>query len=74
MENSNPLALTIILIGALMGFGRDVLTTFYLWVYKQWRKQDAPARLGVGVRLYLVMTSIIFTMVGLLGLLGIWKY
>ena len=74
METTNPLALTLILIGAIMGFGREWLAQWYIWVFKKMRKQDPPANLAQGVKLYLVMTSFIFSMVGLLGLLKIWKY
>lgn len=74
MENASPLALTLIVIGAMMGFGREWLITGYLWVYKKIRGQEPPARLGAGVKLYLVMMSLIFTMVGLMGMFGIWQY
>jgi hypothetical protein len=74
MENPNPLALTLIVIGALMGFGREWLLRWYLWVFKKVQRQEPTARLGAAVKLYLVMTSFIFTMAGLMGLFGIWKY
>jgi hypothetical protein len=74
MQNTNPLALTLIVIGAMMGFGKEWLLRWYLWVFKKLRHQEPPARLGAGIKLYLVMMSFIFTLAGLAGLFGIWKY
>jgi uncharacterized membrane protein len=74
MEHTNPLALTIIVIGALMGFGREWLVRWYLWIFKKTRHREPPPRLEAGIKLYLVMMSLIFTMVGLMGVFGIWKY
>ena len=73
MDNPSPIALGLVVIGAIMGFGRDWLTRFYVWCYRQLRKTDPPPRLAAITRLYLVFTSLIFTIMGMLGLLGIIK-
>jgi hypothetical protein len=74
MENTNPLALTLIVIGAFMGFGREWFVRWDLWLFKKIRKQEPPEKLRAGIKIYLVMLSFIFTLAGLLGIFGVWKY
>ncbi len=71
---TNWTALVFIVIGAGMAFGREPLTKFYLWLYQRRRGGEPQPRLALAMRLYLAFTSLIFTVVGLLGLLGILKY
>ena len=69
----SPLALAFIIIGAIMGFGREPLGRFYAWLAGRWRKEPLDPRLAGIFRLYLAFTSLTFTVAGLLGLLGIIK-
>jgi len=74
MEGTNPVALVLVVIGAFMGFGREWLTKFYVWFFKRRRREEPHPRLVAATRLYLVFTSLIFTVVGMLGLLGVVKF
>jgi hypothetical protein len=72
-QTTSPLALTLVILGAIMSFGREPLTRGYLKLFTWlWRREPAPNLPNV-LRLYLVFTGMIFTLAGLLGLLGIWK-
>ncbi len=72
MDHTNPTALALVVVGALMGFGRDQLTAFYAWVYRRLQGAEPTPKLTAMTRLYLVFTSLIFTVAGILGLLGVW--
>lgn len=71
MDNPSPIALGLVIIGALMGFGREWLTRFYGWCHTRLRREEPHPKLLAITRLYLVFTSLIFTIMGMLGLLGI---
>ncbi len=73
-DTTNPLALALVIIGAIMGFGREPLSKFYLWLFNRVRKQEPDARLLAAVQLYLVFTSLIFSVAGVLGLLNIIRF
>jgi hypothetical protein len=73
MENASPVAFTLVVVGAAMGFGREWFTRWYAWVFTRLRRQDPHPRLVAIMRLYLVFTGMIFTVMGMLGLLGIIK-
>jgi hypothetical protein len=73
-SDTNWVALSLIVIGAGMNFGRQPLTRFYLWLYQRGRNAGPQPRLEAAVRLYLVFTSFILTVVGILGLLKILRY
>lgn len=70
MDATNPTALALVVIGALMGFGREPLTDLYAWLYQRLRRTEPEPKLRAMTRLYLVFTSMIFTVAGMLGLLG----
>lgn len=70
MDQTNPTALALVVIGALMGFGREPLTDLYAWTYRLLRRTEPDPKLRAMTRWYLVFTSMIFTIAGLLGLLG----
>jgi hypothetical protein len=74
MNTTNPTALALVVIGALMGFGREVLLNVYAWLFQRLRGSEPPPRLLAMTRLYLVFTSLIFTVAGMLGLLGIVRW
>lgn len=63
-----------ILIGAVLGFGREALADWYFKLHAWLWKREPNPRLRLALRLYLVFTSMIFTVAGILGLLGIVKY
>ncbi len=70
-QESNTLALALIIVGALLSLGREYLTTWYIKIYA-WRTKRQPAeRLPAGVRTYLMLTGMVFTIIGLLGLFGL---
>ncbi len=70
MDATNPTALALVIIGALMGFGREPLTDLYAWIHRRLRGTEADPKLRAMTRWYLVFTSMIFTVAGLVGLLG----
>jgi hypothetical protein len=71
MDQTNPTALALVVIGAIMGFAREPLTRVYAWLFERLRRVEASPRLLAITRLYLVFTSLIFTVAGMLGLLGV---
>jgi hypothetical protein len=74
MDQTNPTALALVVIGALMGFGREPLSRFYAWTFARLRGNEPSPRLLAITRLYLVFTSLIFTVAGMLGLLGVVRF
>jgi hypothetical protein len=71
MDNPSPIAFTLVVLGAAMGFGREWFTKLYVWIFTRLRKEQPHPRLVAIMRLYLVFTGMIFTVMGILGLLGI---
>ena len=74
MGEPNTTALALVLIGALMGVGREGLTKFYAFLYVRLRHAEPHPRLIATLRLYVVFTSMIFSAAGMLGLLGVVRF
>ena len=64
----------LIVIGSILSFGRNYLSRFYILFHGWLRKQAPNERLKPAVTLYLMMTGTLFTIFGVLELLGILKW
>ncbi len=70
-QETSTLALALIIVGALLSLGREYLTAWYIKIYTWRTKRQPDERLSSGVRTYLMLTGMVFTLVGLLGLFGL---
>ncbi len=70
-QEVSPLALALIIVGAFLSLGREYLTALYIKIYAWRTKRQPDGRLPAGVRTYLMLTGMIFTIIGLLGLFGL---
>ena len=73
-QESSPLALALIIVGALLSLGREYLTVLYIKIYAWRTKRQPDKRLSAGVRTYLMLTGMIFTIIGLLGMFGLIRF
>ena len=74
MENFNTIALGFIIVGSFLSLGRDFLAKFCLNIFIFLKKKPADKRLLLIFQTYLMFTGMFFTIIGLLGLLGVLKY
>lgn len=73
MEQNNT-ALGLIIVGALLSLMRELLTKWYLALYRWLRKQEPNPRLGPLFQLYLMLTGMMLTVGGLLWLFQVVKF
>ncbi len=70
-QNSNQVAFGLIVVGAFFSFTREYLAKYYVRLHGWLTKQETDQRLVVAVRTYLMLIGMLFTIVGLLALLGV---
>lgn len=73
-SEANHTALGLIIVGALLSLMRELLTTWYLNLYRWLRKSEPNPRLGPLFQMYLMLTGMMLTIMGLLWLFGIVKF
>ncbi|MBN1595088.1 hypothetical protein JW933_04090 [candidate division FCPU426 bacterium] len=66
-----PAALTLLVVGAFFSLSREYLAKWYVRIYGWLRKQKTDMRLEKGVQVYFMLTGMFFTVLGILGWLGI---
>jgi hypothetical protein len=71
---TNNTALGLIVVGALLSLMRELLTKWYLALYRWWRKKEPSPRLAPVFQMYLMLTGMMLTVMGLLWLLGVVKF
>jgi len=64
----------LIVIGSLMSFGREYLSEVYVRLHGWLRKQTPPARVKPAVTLYLMITGMVLTVLGVLRMLGVLRW
>ena len=73
-QEADPLALALIIVGAVLSLGREYLTNLYIKIYYWRTKRQPDKRLPAGVRTYLMLTGMVFTIIGLLSLFGLIRF
>lgn len=65
-QDPNPIALGLIIVGALMSLGRDQLAVVYTNIYMKIKNKKADPRMKKAIALYLMMSGMALTIGGLL--------
>ncbi len=72
-SETNNTALGLIIVGALLSLMRELITKWYLALYQWLRKKPPNPRLGPLFQMYLMLTGMMLTVMGLLWLFGVVK-
>jgi len=70
-QEPNSIAFALIVMGAFFSLGREYLARVYVKLHGWLKKKQLDERLLRGVQTYLMFTGMIFTIIGLLGLMGV---
>ncbi len=73
-DHINKIAFGLIIGGALLSLGRDFWTPVVVKLYTKISGRSEDSRLRPVLTLYLMLTGMILTVVGLLGLFNILKF
>lgn len=70
-QEPNAVAFGLIVVGAFFSFTREFMAKYYVRFYGWLTKRETNPRLVVAVQTYLMLIGMMFSIVGLLALLGI---
>lgn len=73
-ESMNNIAFGFIIVGAALSLGRDYWSAMSMKLYSKIKKRAYDERLAKAVAIYLMLTGMIFTIIGLLGMFNVIKY
>ncbi|MCD4813269.1 hypothetical protein K8S19_06205 [bacterium] len=73
-HDPSPVAFGLVVMGALFSLGREMIAKGYIRMYRWIKKKETDNRLQKGVEIYLMMTGMIFTIVGLLGMFNVIRF
>jgi hypothetical protein len=69
--SDNPWALGLILVGAVFGFGKNILSRACLRIYAKFHQKENSEKLEKSLILYFSITGAVFTLAGVLLLLSL---
>lgn len=73
-ETVNKIALGLILAGSILSLGRDYWSKLIAMLYARIKKQEQDPKLKQVFGMYFMLTGMIFTIIGLLGMFNIIRF